>query len=45
MYNPSKYPRVVCDKEIDKVLKPTYLEIKRRYEIKFLEIGIDMYIC
>jgi len=38
---PAKYRRVVIDKEVDKILKQTCLEIEKRYEIKFLEIGTD----
>ena len=29
------------DKEVDEVLKNTCLEIEKRYEIKFIEIGTD----
>ena len=29
------------DKEVDKVIKETCLEIEKRYEIRFLEIGLD----
>ena len=28
-------------KEVDAVIQEIYLEIKKRYEIKFIEIGID----
>jgi putative transposase len=38
---PAKYRRVVFGNEVDKVLKETYLEIEKRYEIKFIEIGTD----
>ena len=38
---PAKYRRVVCDKEVDTVLKEICLEIAQRYEIVFLEIGTD----
>ena len=38
---PAKYRRIVFDEEVDKELKETCLEIEKRYEIKFLEIGTD----
>ncbi|MDO9580728.1 MAG: IS200/IS605 family transposase [Bacteroidales bacterium] len=38
---PAKYRRVVISKEVDKTLKDTCLEIEKRYEIHFLEIGTD----
>ena len=38
---PAKYQRVVLDEEVDKLLKETCLEIEKRYEIRFLEIGTD----
>ena len=38
---PAKYRKVVFDKEVDEVLKNTCLEIEKRYEIKFIEIGTD----
>ena len=38
---PAKYRRAVIDKEVDKVLKEVCLEIEKRYEIVFLEIGTD----
>jgi len=38
---PAKYRRVVVSKEGDKTLKDTCLEIEKRYEIHFLEIGTD----
>jgi putative transposase len=37
----AKYRRVVIDTEVDQVLKEACLEIEKRYEIKFLEIGMD----
>ncbi len=37
----SKYRRVVIDEEVDQVIKETCEEIKKRYEIDFLEIGTD----
>ena len=40
---PSKYRKVVFDnKIIDNILKNTCLEISKRYEIRFLEIGSDL---
>jgi putative transposase len=38
---PAKYRKVVFDDEVDGVLKKVCLEIEKRYEIKFLEIGTD----
>ena len=38
---PAKYRKVVFDKEMDEILKETCVEIEKRYEIKFLEIGTD----
>jgi len=38
---PAKYRRVVFNDEVDEVLKDTRLEIEKRYEIKFIEIGTD----
>lgn len=38
---PAKYRRAVIDEEVDKVLKEVCLEIEKRYEIVFLEIGTD----
>jgi putative transposase len=38
---PAKYRRVVIDEEVDQTLKAVCLEIEKRYEIKFLEIGTD----
>ena len=38
---PSKYRRVVFDEEVDQTLKEVCLEISDRYEIDFLEIGVD----
>jgi REP element-mobilizing transposase RayT len=38
---PEKYRRVVFSKEVDTVLKEICLEIAKRYEIIFLEIGTD----
>ena len=38
---PAKYRRLVFDTKVDHVLKEVCLEISKRYEIKFLEIGTD----
>ena len=38
---PTKYRRVVIDDEVDRVIKEVSLEIERRYEIHFVEIGTD----
>ena len=38
---PAKYRKVVFDGEVDAVLKTVCLEIEKRYEVKFLEIGTD----
>ena len=38
---PAKYRRVVFDEEVDRVLKEVCLEISKRYELEFLEIGTD----
>ena len=38
---PAKYRRAVLTKPVDAQLKQTCLEIAKRYEIHFLEIGTD----
>jgi len=38
---PAKYRRVVLSKEVDETLKDICLEIEKRYDIHFLEIGTD----
>ena len=38
---PVKYRREVFEKEVDVTLKETCLEITKRYEMNFLEIGAD----
>ncbi len=38
---PAKYRRAVFDRSVDKELRDVCLEIEKRYEIKFLEIGAD----
>jgi len=38
---PAKYRRVVFDDHVDDVLKEVCLDIEKRYQIKFLEMGTD----
>ena len=38
---PAKYRRVVFDDMVDEALKDVCLDIEKRYQIKFLEIGTD----
>ena len=38
---PAKYRRVVLSKAVDITMKETCLEIEKRYEVHFLEIGTD----
>jgi REP element-mobilizing transposase RayT len=38
---PAKYRKAVFGEEVDKALREICLEIARRYEIIFLEIGVD----
>ena len=38
---PAKYRKVIFNKRVDQVLKEVCLEIADRYEIDFIEIGID----
>ena len=38
---PTKYRRVVIDTEVDQVIKDTCIEIAKRYDVHFLEIGTD----
>jgi len=38
---PAKYRRAVFDKHFDKELKDICLDIEKRYQVKFLEIGTD----
>ncbi len=37
----AKYRQVVFDSKVDEELKKTCIEISKRYEIEFLEIGTD----
>ena len=41
MVFPAKYRRVVFDEHVDGVHKEVCLDIQRRYQIKFIEIGAD----
>ena len=38
---PAKYRRAVFDEDVDEVMKSVCLDIEKRYQIKFLEIGTD----
>jgi putative transposase len=38
---PAKYRRVIFSEAVDESLKDICLEISKRYEIRFLEIGVD----
>ena len=38
---PAKYRKVIFSQEVDNYLKEVCLEISNRYEIVFLEIGVD----
>ena len=38
---PAKYRKVVLDEQVEAELKNICLEIEKRYELKFLEIGTD----
>lgn len=38
---PTKYRRVVLDNKVDQIIKEVCLEIAKRYEMHFLEIGTD----
>ena len=38
---PAKYRRVVFTEEVDLILKEVCLEIAKRYEIVFIEIGVE----
>ena len=41
MVFPAKYRRAVFDESVDRTLRDVCLEIERRYQLKFLEIGTD----
>ena len=38
---PAKYRKVIISDEVDRVIKETCVEIEKRYEMKFLEIGTE----
>lgn len=38
---PAKYRRAVFDDAVDKTVRDVCLELEKRYQLKFLEIGID----
>lgn len=38
---PAKYRRAVLDESVDIVLREVCLDIEKRYEIKFVEIGVN----
>ncbi len=38
---PAKYHRVVFNEAVDRTLKDICMEIEKRYEVRFLEIGTD----
>lgn len=38
---PTKYRRVVFDEQVEEILRKVCLEISKRYEIDFIEIGTD----
>ena len=38
---PAKYRRAVIDEKVDQVVKEVCLDIAKRYEVEFLEIGTD----
>ncbi len=38
---PAKYRSVVIDEDVDQVIKEIFIEIGKRYEINFVEIGTD----
>ena len=38
---PAKYRRAVVDEQVDRVMKNVCLDIEKRYQIKFIEIGTD----
>ena len=41
MVCPTKYRRVVFSDEVDNELREVCMEITKRYEISFIEIGVD----
>ena len=41
MVFPAKYRRAIFDRTVDEALTKVCVEIEKRYEVKFLEIGTD----
>jgi len=41
MVFPAKYRRAVFDQEVDGAVRDVCLEIEKRYQVKFLGIGVD----
>ena len=41
---PAKYRRAVFDQKVDQELRDICVEIEKRYEIQFLEIGVDVIV-
>jgi len=41
MVFPAKYRRAVFDGAVDEVLRDVCLEVEKRYQVKFMEIGTD----
>ena len=41
MVFPAKYRKIIFEGEVDEVLKEVCIDIEKRYQVKFLEIGID----
>lgn len=37
----AKYRRVIFEVDVEDVLKEVFLQIEKRYQVHFLEIGID----
>ena len=38
---PAKYGKAVFDEQVEQILKEVCVDIEKRHEIKFLEIGVD----
>ena len=38
---PAKYRKAIFDQKVDHELRNVCMEIEKRYEVKFLEIGVD----
>ena len=39
---PTKFRKVVVDRQVDHILKETCIQIQNRYDIHFVEIGTDL---